>query len=202
MLPLSEIDVPRTERSNEDNIGTAVVIEGGKAQELGKNAPPAPRKATLQDLIQSRGNQPDGGTAAPAPAPVRRARTEPAPARAQEVVGRSPQRNVELAGAIRSFLFGRGITSVEVLQGPSLRRPLVVFSTGTEGQVFKALAASATALLHVRDQRPGEVDAFEVVLNSPAGGSAGRFTITPQMAQELATDRIEMPAFYVKYVQF
>ena len=121
---------------------------------------------------------------------------------AADVVGRSPLRDVNLAEAIRRFLFGRGISSVEVLQGPTAKRPLLVFPTGTEGPVFKALSASATTLLHVRDTSPGAVDAFENVCRSPDGGSGGRFTMTPAQAQELVARRIEMPAYYVRIVQF
>lgn len=203
VLPLAEIDILRTEKANQNNLGTAVVIEGGQVQDLDRNTAPPPKKATLQDLIQSRGAQ-NQGTAPPATeAPVRRTRAEASAATpSREPDGRTPLRNVDLAQAIRTFLFGRGVTSVEVLQGSSSKRPVLVFSTGTEGQVFKALTASANALLHVRDLRPGEVDSFEVTCNSTAGGSAGRFTLTPPIAQDLVAGRIELPAFYVKYVQF
>ena len=203
MLPMAEIDIERTEKANQQNLGTAVVIEGGKAQDLEANTAPPPRQTTLQDLIKRRESNPD----APTPTTIaqtpntRRSATE-APAAAADVVGRSPLRDVNLAEAIRRFLFGRGISSVEVLQGPTAKRPLLVFPTGTEGQVFKALSASATTLLHVRDTSPGAVDAFEIVCRSPDGGSGGRFTMTPAQAQELVAGRIEMPAYYVRNVQF
>jgi hypothetical protein len=204
MLPLSEIDIERTEKSNQQNLGTAVVIEGGKAENLQGNAAPPPRNPTLQDLIKRREANPE----APAPTTIaqtpntRRAASAPAAGGGESVVGRSPLRDVNLAEAIRRFLFGRGISSVEVLQGPSAKRPLLVFPTGTEGQVFKALSASATALLHVRDTSPGAVEAFEVVCRSPDGGSGGRFTMTPAQAQELVAGRVDMPTYFVRNVQF
>lgn len=201
MLPLDEIDVARTEQTNQGNLGTAVVIEDGKAADLTRNAAPPPRKPTLQDLIQSRG--PAGESAPPLPPPVRRERSESQrPADEGQVVGRAPLRNVELASSIREFLFGRGVSSVEVLQGPSARRPLLVYTATNEGQVFKALAASAVTLIYVREIRPADVDSFEVLCRSPDGGPGGRFTMTPEMAQDLVAGRISMPEFFVRYVQF
>ena len=203
MLPLSEIDIERTEKANTNNLGNAMVIEDGKQQDLSRNTAPPPGNATLQDLIKTRETNPAAGPSTIADAPhTRRARTDGSAGNAEDVVGRSPLRDVNLAEAIRRFLFGRGISSVEVLQGPSAKRPLLVFSTGTEGQVFKALSASATTLLHVRDTSPGAIEAFEIVCRSTDGGSAGRFTMSPAQAQDLVAGRIDMPAYYVKYVQF
>jgi hypothetical protein len=202
MIPLVEIDVPRTDAANQSNLGTAMVIEGGKAQNVPIQKVEANRKATLQDLIRSRGAN-NSGTAPPATAePVRRQRDDAGAAARTSVVGRSPLRDVDLAGTIRAFLFGRGISSVEVLQGNSERRPILAYSTGTEGQVFKAIAASAVTLVHVRDKSPGKVEAFEILCNAPNGGSAGHFVLTPAQAQELVSGQIEMPAFYVRNVIF
>jgi hypothetical protein len=203
MLPLKEIDVERTDKGNELNLGTATVIEGGKTQDLERSTEAPARRSTLQDLIKQREAAPTSGpTTIAQTEKSRRPREEGGAAATSDVVGRSPLRNVALAETIRTFLFGRGISSVEVLQGPTAKRPLLVFSTGTEGQVFKALNASATALLHVRDKSPGDVDSFEVLCRAPDGGSAGRFTMIPPQAQDLVAGRIEMPAYYVKYVQF
>lgn len=202
VLPLAEIDVERTDRSNQTNLGTAMVIEDGKATAVQIQKVEAARKATLQDLIRSRGAN-NSGTALPASAePARRPRADAGATERMSVVGRSPLRDVDLAGTIRAFLFGRGISSVEVLQGNSERRPILAYSTGTEGQVFKAIAASAVTLLHVRDKSPGKVEAFEILCNAPNGGSAGHFVLTPAQAQELVSGQIEMPAFYVRNVLF
>ena len=96
----------------------------------------------------------------------------------------------------------RGISSVEVLQGPTAKRPLLVFSANTEGQVFKALSASASTLLHVRDTSPGAIDSFEIVCRAPDGGNGGRFTMSPAEAQEIIAGRIDLPTYFVRYVQF
>jgi hypothetical protein len=202
MLPVGEIDAPRTEAANVSNLGTAVVIEDGKAQDLSRNSAPPPRKQTLQDLIQSRGAQPGAEATAVAAPPTRRARSEGTTQPGSDVVGRAPLRNVELAGKIREYLFGRGISSVEVLQGSSSLRPMLVYPTSTEGQVFKAIAASASALIHVRDKSPGDVDSFEIICRAPDGGNAGRFVMSPPQAQDLLASRIDLPTYYVRYVIF
>ena len=202
-LKLSEIDVPRTETANQTNLGTAIVIEGGKATDLGHAAPPPPKKQTLADLIQKRAASAPEAAAGGAPtAPARPAAQRPRTTGLDSTVGRAPLGTVELAEAIRSFVFGRGITSVEVLQGATARRPLLVFSTASEGQVFKAILASANALLAVRDQRPGEVEGLDLVCNSPSGGRGGEFRLTPELAADLVAGRIEVPTFFVQYVQF
>jgi hypothetical protein len=200
MLPLAEIDVARTDAANVNNIGTAVVIEGGETKGLTKSDTGVPRKATLQDLIQSRAGAAEGTETAPEP--VRRQRPEITSAAATDVVGRAPLRDVALAGTIREFLFGKGVTSVEVLQGASASRPMLVFPTRSEGQVFKALAASAVTLIHVREKSPGAVESFEIVCRAPDGGNAGRFVMSPAQAQDLIAGRIDMPTYFVKNVIF
>jgi len=202
MLPLSEIDLPRTEAANQGNLGKALVIEDGKAQNLTRNDAPPPRKQTLQDLIQSRAAQAEAGNAAAAPAPARRQRADSQQLRSDEIVGRPPLRNVELAGEIRTFLFGRGVTSVEVLQGSTARSPLLVFATATEGQVFKALAASASALIHVRENGSNAVDSFDVFCRENDGARAGRFSMTPAHAADLLAKRITLAEYFVQNVQF
>ena len=196
-LPLAEIDLPRTRQANENNIGTAIIIEGGEAKNLSKAAPP-PRRATLQDLIKSReGEEP------PELAPIRREVRSDAGSSTQEAaIARKPLRNVDLAETIRRFLFGRGITSVEVLESGSSRRPLLSFTTSNEGQVFKALAASANTLLHVRSEHPGSVEAFEILCRVPTGGMGGQFLMTPREAEELVSGRVDLPHYFVENVIF
>ncbi len=202
-IRLSEIDVERTETANQANLGTAIVIEGGKATDLTQASPPPPKKETLADLIQKRSVSAQGASGSGAPtaesrAPAQRPRISGLEAGAARV----PLRNVDLAEAIRSFIFGRGVVSLEVLQGSSARRPLLVYSTSSEGQVFKAILASANALVFIRDQRPGEVEGFDLVCDAPSEGRGGEFRLTPELAADLVSGRLDVPTFFVQHVQF
>ncbi|MEO8277800.1 MAG: hypothetical protein ABI639_16420 [Thermoanaerobaculia bacterium] len=199
-LALSEIDVAKTDAANVNDIGTAIVIENGKATDLAQSAPPPPPRQTLKDLLEKRAAAGGSGTAGAVAIDA-----APATAIARPDAGHSgeaPLRNVEISTAIRTFIFGRGITSLEVQQGQSSRRPRLVFETTSETQVFRALQATAGALIEVRDKHPGEVEAFEMVCDAPSGGRACHFDITPPLAADLVAGRIEPPAFFIKYVEF
>ena len=130
----------------------------------------------------------------------------PAPATAQRQQashsGQAPLRDVPLSTEIRTFIFGRGITSLEVQQGASSRMPRLVFQTSSETQVFRAIQASAGALIEVREKFPGQVEGFELVCDGPAGGRGGRFDLSPQQATDLVAGRIDLPTFFVQYVEF
>ena len=111
-------------------------------------------------------------------------------------------RDVALSTEIRTFIFGRGITSLEVQQGAASRRPRLVFQTSTETQVFRALQASAGALIEEREKRPGMVEAFEVICDGPAGGRGGHFTLTLAQAEAIVSGRVDLPTFFVQNVEF
>jgi len=200
VLALSEIDVAKTDAANRNDLGTAIVIENGKAMEMGQSTPQPPAKQTLKDLLEKRAAR-EGSTNAGAVAldagPRRGSERQPT-----SHAGQTPLRNVELSTEIRTYIFGRGIGNLEVQQGASSRRPRLFFETSSESQVMRALVASAGALLEVRDKRPGEVEAFEVLCDAPTGGRAGRFTLTPPLAAELVSGKIDPPTFFMRYVEF
>jgi hypothetical protein len=200
VLALSEIDVARTDAANTSDIGTAIVIENGKATDLSRSAPP-PGKQTLKDLLQQRAAA--EGSNAPGAVALEPGLARRGPER-QSVghTGQAPLRNTEVSTAIRTFIFARGINNLEVQQGPSSKRPRLVFETDSESQVFRALLASAGALLDTRDKNPGEVEAFEVLCDAPSGGRAGHFTLTAPLAEDLVAGRIDPVTFFVKYVEF
>lgn len=201
VLALSEIDVAKTEAANLNNLGTAIVIENGKATDLARSAPPPPRKQTLQDLLEKRAAA-EGSTNAGAVALDTGPTQRNSERLATSPSAQAPLRNSELSTAIRTFIFGRGISNLAVQQGPSSQRPRLVFETASETQVFRALIASAAALLDIRDKRPGEVEAFEVICEGPAGGRAGHFTLTPTQAADLLSGKIALPAFFLQNVEF
>ena len=200
-LPLAEIDVALTEANNQDDIGTAIVIENGKATNLTQATPPPKGKQTLKDLLQERAA---GQTfrkpgevvldATPGSGGITRPPTSH--------TGQAPLRDVPLSTEIRTFIFGRGITNLEVQQGASSRKPRLVFQTSSETQVFRALKVSAGALIAVREKFPGQVESVELLCAGPAGGSGGRFSLTPPQAADLVAGRIDLPTYFVQNVEF
>ena len=185
-----EIDVARSEQGNQGNYGTAVVIDDtGKTQDV-VQTPPAPQRPKLQDLIASREIGPPatpGSRARPAP-------TEPSAARAA-----LPQ--AELAAEIRQLLREQGVEEVAVLRGSRSNRPLLELTTNSEAAIFRALQAAATALNKLRADRKN-VEAFELTMATSGREPAGKFEMTPAMAEELAGKKIQASAFFVKHVQF
>ena len=201
VLALSEIDVARTEAANTNDLGTAIVIENGKATELAASAPPPSSKPTLKDLLEKRAAA-EGSSNAGAVALDARPSQRAAARQSTSHAGQAPLRNAELSTEIRTFIFARGIGNLEVQQGPSSSRPRLVYATSSESQVFRALLASAGALLDLRDKRPGELEAFEVICDDPTGGRAGHFNLTPQQAADLLSGKIDPASFFLKYVEF
>lgn len=207
-IPLAQIDVKRTAEANSEELSsTAYVIEGGEATELRKTAPPVVTKPRIQDLIKSdeAGIRADRTAAAPAPLlPAAAARKDESNARAgmQKAGSRMPFGNVGLAGEIRGFVTARGVTAIEVYAGSTPTWPLLVYGTGSEGAVFKALLTGANALLHFKSARPAEIDGIEIVCESSDGGSGGRFALTAAQAQEIVSGKTEITRFYVENVQF
>jgi hypothetical protein len=201
VLPFAEIDFVKTEAANRTDLGNAIVIENGKATGLEKNTAPPPGKSTLKDLLEQRaaaqGSQDAGAVALDATPGSRAAEREP-----RNNAGQAPLRDEPLSTEIRTFIFGRGITSLEVQQGETARNPRLVFQTSSETQVFNALRASAGAMIGAREKFPGRVDGFEVICDGPAGGRGGRFQLTPAQAAEIISGRVDLPTYFVQNVVF
>ena len=202
-IPFAQIDIARTAKVNESNLGgTAVLIEGGQATDLHTAAPVAERPK-LQDLI--RGNEgelraPPAATPPPSSAP--RTPAAAAFAREQERPSRDPFPDSDLAGELLTFISSRGAGGVTVHRSARAGQPLLAFETASEGSVFKALLTSANALLHVEAQRPGALAGLELICETPDGRLGGRFELTTQLAKELVSGRYEITKFYVENVQF
>ena len=201
ILPLAEIDVAKSDAANQSDLGTAIVIENGKATDLTRSAPPPPAKQTLKDLLQQRaaaeGSVSAGAVAIDATPGSGRAARAPT-----SHIGQAPLRDEVLSTTIRTFIFGRGITSLEVQQGASRSRPRLVFQTSSETQVFRALQASAGALIDVREKVSGQVEGFEVICDGPAGGRGGHFQLSPSQAADIISGRVDLPTFFVQNVEF
>ena len=207
-LPLKQIDVARTEQANANDYGGAVVIDSHQIPPA--SAPPPPQQ-TLTNLIHDK---------APAPRelpPARRTRPGTSAPSATALPGalqktkagfsdlstlaRRPCSQADVATELLQFFHGQGVEEVEIYQGTQSDRPLVEVTTNSEASVFRALAVSATALLHVRDSHP-KVSGFELLLMTPGKERAGQFMMTPQMAAEVVSRNVEVSAFFLSNVQF
>ncbi len=202
-VPASQIDVKRTEEANRDGYKSAVVLPG-TSQDV--STPTAPVKdKTLADLITRK-------EAAPHERPVSRRETVSGTSghlvktRAGyydlATLGRKPYSHPDVTAEIQQFFRGQGIEGVEIYEGSQGDRPLLEITTNSEGSVFKALTTTSTALLRLRDRFPAQVAAVELLLTTPARERAGQFVITPEMATELVSKKVDVTYFFVKNVQF
>lgn len=201
-FPLEEIDVERTEEANQGGLGTAILIQDGKATDLGQATAPPPARPQLGDLIQR-------GEAGVAPA----AEGAPAPGTARRPPGfdertaaaAAPQRaqfgDTAIAATIRERAATQGLP-VTVARGSRPNRPLLVFETESEANVFRALLTASAALEDVRRAHGGRVDAFEVLCETSSGSAAGRFTLSPARAADLLSGNADLARFYYENVEF
>jgi hypothetical protein len=214
-LPLSEIDVERTAKANEKDVGTAMVLEGGKVQEVPiEDVQRRSRKEhpTLRDLITRGDAGPSSLSEPEATEDVgRRDTNEPSAAelprtRAGYVdLGALDMKCFDDPGIVsqlRDLYARRELDDVEVYRGTNPHRPLVEVVTGSEAGVFRAIAVSAIALLQLQEQDPNRIEAVELLLTTPSGARAGQFVITPDSARELLGREIDVTSFFLRHVQF
>jgi hypothetical protein len=201
-VPANQIDVKRTEEANRNGYEGAVVLPG-TSQDVGTPGAPVKDK-TLADLIASK-------EAAPRALPVSRRETNTTSGRLVKTragyydlttLARKAYPDADVTAEIQRFFRGQGIDGVEIYEGTKGDRPLLEITTNSEGSVFKALNTTATALLHLRDRFPAQVAAVELLLTTPSRERAGQFVLTPDMATELVSKKIDVTFFFVKNVQF
>ena len=200
----SQIDVKRTDEANKDGYGGALVLPGTQ-QDVGAAPAAPPKDKTLADLIASR-------AAAPRELPgSRRDKAEPGSGRLGKTkagyldfatVARKPFPHADVLAELQQFFRSQGTEEVEIYQGTRADQPLLEITTNSEGSVFKALNTAANALLHLRDVTPDQVSAFELLLTTPERERAGQFVLTPEMATDLVSKKVDVTAFFVRHVQF
>lgn len=206
-LLLTQIDIPATDRANQNDYGgTAVVIDSGKPQTLPpptQQAPAAP--GSLAELIKRR--KLDSRAQEPAVRPQAPAAATGAPTRPPSFYeipqagksARRPYPNSAVTDALAGYLRGQGVEEFRLYAGSKSGRVLIEATTASEASAFKALTVSANALLEVKAQA---VSAIELTMATPAGERAGTFLITPEQAAQLSGNKVEVSAFYVQNVQF
>lgn len=205
VIEAREIDVERTDKANQSDYGTALLLEGGEVKEMTKAKPP-PRRKTLADLIASGANAPRElpGVRRSAGAPQGAEGFTRTPGGAVDYlsVPRRPFGNLEVATALLQLFRGQGIDQIEIYQGTAAGRPLLDVSTNSEAAVFRALAVAASALLNLRDRFDGRIEGIELVMTTPARERAGQFTLSPETASQLIGKQVDIQTFYLAHVQF
>lgn len=201
-IALEEIDVERSVRANKENLGTAQIIDGPNPRTL----PPASERddPSLGDLIQQRDRRglEIGDRAAERPAAeAARATTTAAGFPDLMSLERRPFGDLTLGAELKSFFAAQGLDRAQIFQGTQAARPMVEVTTNSEASVFRSLAVAASALVHLRDQgRPAS--ALELLMVTPSRERAGQFTLTPALAEDLLTSRVDVATFFLQNVQF
>lgn len=214
-LPLSQIDIARTNASNASDFGSATVLRGPAATPTPASTqrPPSLGQLAAQRRLQPAPSQPQRPPAA-APAAAR-----PATAAAPEAPRggltktsagyvdfmrspRTPVSRVEVATRVAEQLRSHGLAEVGIYEGSTPRRLLLEVSANSEGAVFQAIAAAAATMLTLEAKQPGAVDGLELFLATDNRQRAGQFLITAERAQELVSKKLDLTAFYLKYVEF
>ncbi len=213
-LPLSQIDVARTDSSNASDFGSATVLRGPAATPTPASTqrPPSLGQLAAQRRLQPAPSQPSRSPSTTAPAAARPA-AAPEPSRGgltKTSAGyvdfmrapRTPVSRVELATQVAEQLRSHGLDSVGIYEGTAPRRLLLEVSANSEGAVFQAIAAAAQTVLTLEAKQPGAVDGLELFLATDNRQRAGQFLITSERAQELVSKKLDLTAFYLKYVEF
>jgi len=199
-IPLAQIDIARTDAANQNHYdSTTMVIEGGQATGL-EAGTEAPRKQTLSDLIKERtdGELRRPGAQAPAEVPdvpvaiQRLSATRPS---------RAPYPDTAVATQLLGFVSARGISAVSVHRGRQEDVPMLAFETQSEGSVFKAIVAGASALVQAR-AAGASIGGVEVLCETPDGGTGGSFDLSPELARRVLSGDYEITRFFVENVRF
>ncbi len=195
-LPASEIDVEKTQRNNRGALADALLLKDGEVVDL-DTARQAPRRETLQDKIARGEVVTTSRPRLPASAPAAAVSAAPAVAGGE----RRPLPDAALAEAIRAVFQEESVGELGVYEGGSGTRPLVEVTTNAESSVFRGILVAALALQRVRG-RGGAVEAFDLRFSTPNHQSGGDFLLTPELAEELTSGRLEPSEFYVEHVRF
>ena len=202
ILPLSDIDVPRTERGNASDFGNALIMEGPAA---GPTPTPVDRGPRLGEVARTPAlppsRPPTEAVAGPAARTTALERTGTGDVDLMRVP-RTPLGRVGIGSELAEALRAKGIEGVSLYEGTAPGRVLVDLTTNSEGAVFQALTAAAEALVALEAKHPGAVPELELFMSTQRRQRAGQFLLTPERAHELMDKQVDVAAFFLKYVQF
>lgn len=200
-LQLAQIDQAKTEAANKSDYGTAMVVEGGKVQEMGAAQAPPPQQKTLTDFLAKRELR--------VPPEVRRAETAKPGSVGKTRAGyddlfaydRQDYPDLEVGTGLKALYRAQGLDEAQIFRGTVAGRALVEIPANSEASTFQAIEVSAKVLLEARKTNPS-IEALELVMLTDSRGRAGQFVMTPADAEALASKQVETTAYFVKNVQF
>jgi hypothetical protein len=204
-MPVDQIDVKKTEQLNKLGLGNGVLIPGSP-QDVGV-VPAQPRKEeTLGDLIHKQGAGPRD-----VPGSQRKKEQQPTTGRLLKTkagfndlatLPRRPYPHADVTSQLQQFFHSQGLEEVAIYEGTQSDRPLIEITAGSEGSVFNALKTASNGLLQIQTSFPNRMSAFELLFYTPSHDRAGQFVLTPEMAADLVSRKVDVAAFFVRHVQF
>ena len=115
---------------------------------------------------------------------------------------RKPFAEADLSSEIMAYLRGQGVDDIRIFQGSKAKRALVEIVASSEASVFKTMKDAANCMVQLEGRFPKKLEAIELYLTADGKLPAGQFTLTPDLANQLASGRIEPATFFVRYVEF
>jgi hypothetical protein len=189
-LDPSLIDAKQSEAATRSGLGDARVLEMAPQDAPASSRKPQPSLGSIASIKKPQEPAPKPAASAPAPAAAPRGSVDEPTAVAGTVdstVAEKFNAAYENVG-----LFERKLSLSE--QG----RLRIDLMADTEDQVFKAISATAFVFANV----PSSYSGIDLFLRTVNGGSAGRFQMSKDDAQAVATKKLEWYDYYVRNVIF
>ncbi len=199
----SEIDIKKTEEINVVDYGTARLIEGlDKVTPLAKQTRFEDNTRFGEHIFGRSLALPELNKRQQTATPDGQLPTTRAGFVDMMALRRSPYPGSEITAEVLGYLHGQGIDQVRIFQGTQADRPLIEIVAVSEASVFKALKDTASGLVQIHDRFPELVTAFELVLMTETQDRAGQFVLTPELAEELVSESLTAPQFFLRFVEF
>lgn len=194
-IPMSQIDIPTTDKLNARNLGDAIPLDWVDPETKPKPTPtPTPRIAGLGSLKIGLA-APEESKALPTPTPgIMYRETKYPDARVEQVF----QQTLD---AYHLYLYRSSL-------GTRAGFLFIEVSVNGQPEAFKALQAICTAYhlivedLTKKNQKDRIPETVEVQMLNESGREAGLFRLTPVDAAELATGKATADNFFVQHVIF
>jgi len=184
-IALDSIDVPGTEKYNQENPGNVIAIDDPQSRQATAVPAPAPT-ASLQDAIRRKGTRVE----LPASNPVTSLPEQGAPGGSWLPVEQS------LQGAFTRVFDGAGIPQYRLQNFRGTVKLLA--TTNTEEAVFNTLSAAARALADYANR--GKETSVEIALTTSSGESAGTFQMTTEQARLLVNRTLRVQDYFLRNV--